>query len=643
MVNADKRKERRWRATGLTVHREIYQQARNKVTDIVHNAKSVFYSTKILACETAKQLFNVTTNLLGKVVKSPLPTLYELKDLPGKFLEFFNRKIELIREKLDSITCISPVADKVYDGPPLNSFSPVTEDYVKKLVLKCAPKSCELDALPTHLLIQCIDEILPQLTHVINSSLLSGQVPDIFKSAIVRPLIKKVSLDKNTLKNYRPVSNLSFISKLLEKVVLDQLLAYLSENNLLNSHQSAYRQGHSCETALLKIVNDLQCRLDDGQVSLLALLDLSAAFDTIDHNTLFARLETSFGFRGKVLEWISSYLTGRTQTVCVNGIFSDSSPLKYGVPQGSVLGPVLFVLYASPVSEVIGDHAMSHESFADDTQLHQSASIAEVDTLITRTQDCIADLKDWMTTNKLQLNDDKTELMFITPTRLTNHPSLPSSITINDSIVSVSSSVRSLGVVLDQNLSFEKQVSNICKIAYLELRRISSIRHLLTTDATKTLICAFVLSRLDYCNSLLAGVPKYLVDRLQRIQNNAARLVCRASKFDHVSPLLHSLHWLSVSNRISYKISSITYSSLYDNGPAYLSNLLTTYTPTRQLRSSDDNRRLVVPRCRTLQGEKSFSFQAPSKWNDLPLRLRHSESYPSFKANLKTYLFTSSQ
>ena len=141
----------------------------------------------------------------------------------------------------------------------MNSFSPVTEDYVKKLVLKCAPKSCELDALPTHLLIQCIDEILPQLTHVINSSLLSGQVPDIFKSAIVRPLIKKVSLDKNTLKNYRPVSNLSFISKLLEKVVLDQLLAYLSENNLLNSHQSAYRQGHSCETALLKIVNDLQC------------------------------------------------------------------------------------------------------------------------------------------------------------------------------------------------------------------------------------------------------------------------------------------------------------------------------------------------------------------------------------------------
>ena len=189
---------------------------------------------------------------------------------------------------------------------------------------------------------------------------------------------------------------------------MDQILSHLSKNNLMNPNQSAYRQGHSCETALLKIVNDLLCGLDDGKVSLLALLDLSAAFDTIDHDTLFRRLDTSFGFRDKALHWIISYLSGRTQTVCVDNSFSDSTPLKYGVPQGSVLGPVLFVLYASPVSEVIGDHAMSHESFADDTQLHQSASIAEVDSLIARTQVCIVDLKDWMTTNKLQLNDDKT-------------------------------------------------------------------------------------------------------------------------------------------------------------------------------------------------------------------------------------------
>ena len=137
----------------------------------------------------------------------------------------------------------------------------------------------------------------------------------------------------------------------------------------------------------MRIVNDLLCGLDDGQVSLLTLLDLSAAFDTIDHATLFSRLETSYGFRDSALDWIISYLTGRTQKVCINNIYSDCSSLKYGVPQGSVLGPVLFVLYASPVSEVIGRHSISHGVFADDTQLHQSAPIDEVDSLVSRTQD----------------------------------------------------------------------------------------------------------------------------------------------------------------------------------------------------------------------------------------------------------------
>ena len=366
------------------------------------------------------------------------------------------------------------------------------------------------------------------------------------------------------------------------------------------------------------------------------MLDLSAAFDTIDHRILFSRLQTSFGVKDTVLDWIMSYLTGRTQTVSIQDRHSDRSLLRYGVPQGSVLGPVLFVLYASPVSDVISRHSMSHESFADDTQLYQSAPIAEIDSLISRTQDCILDLKEWMTTNKLQLNDDKTELMFVTKSTLLP---LPSTISVNDCPVSVSTSVRSLGVILDQSLSFENQFSNICKTAYLELRRISAVRHLLSTEATKTLICAFVLSRIDYCNSLFAGLPKYMTERLQRIQNHAARVIYRAKKYDHVSPLLHSLHWLSVSNRISYKISCLTFSSLFDAGPSYLSDLLQIYTPSRQLRSSADNRTLKTTRFQTSAGVRSFSFQAPTTWNKLPFSLRHSDSISSFKSKLKTHLF----
>ncbi|KAK7108062.1 hypothetical protein V1264_015864 [Littorina saxatilis] len=567
--------------------------------------------------------------------------MFSVHELPQKFADFFTAKIALIREKLDSaVVPPSPVADRMYCGPALQRFEPVTSEFVKKVCLGASPKTCELDPIPSSLLCDCIDDLLPYLTHVINDSLTSGSFPDEFKPAIVRPLIKKPSLDKNSLKNFRPVSNLSFLSKITEKIVLSQLLTHLEQNHLLNTHQSAYRKNHSTETALLKIVNDILLSFDENQVSILTLLDLSSAFDTIDHEILLHRLRHSFGVHDLALSWVRSYLTNRTQTVCVNGIKSQPSALQYGVPQGSVLGPILFVLYASPVSDVISRHALSHESFADDTQLHQSAPLAEVDDLVSRTQDCIADLSDWMSLNKLQLNSDKTEVMLACPKKFLNHPSLPASLTVNELPISFSPSVRSLGVTLDPTLSFQKHISNICKSAYLELRKISSVRHYLTADATKTLVCSLVLSKIDYCNSLLAGLPKYLLDRLQRIQNNAARLVFKSSKYEHATPLLHSLHWLPITKRIEYKLSSLSFAVVSGSAPEYLSELLNLYTPSRQLRSAADTRLFRLPTVQTKTcGERSFAYQAPVTWNRLPLPLRHTDSLTTFKTNLKTHLF----
>lgn len=271
----------------------------------------------------------------------------------------------------------------------------------------------------------CLDILLPHITTIINDSLSTGVFPLEYKSAIVRPLLKKNSLDPNCLKNYRPVSNLSFLSKLLEKIVLSQLLEHLNENNLLDPHQSAYRAGHCTETALLKVANDLLSALDKKHVSVLSLLDLSAAFDTIDHDILFSRLQTSFGISHSVLEWFISYLTDRTQKVCVNGLYSSTAPLTFGVPQGSVLGPVLFIMYTKPISAVIHEHSISHESFADDTQLNTSGSVSDLPDIIKSTQKCISDLKSWMIDNKLQLNDEKTEILLVVPPSLKNDPSLP--------------------------------------------------------------------------------------------------------------------------------------------------------------------------------------------------------------------------
>ncbi|WP_419588267.1 RNA-directed DNA polymerase, partial [Thiolapillus sp.] len=190
------------------------------------------------------------------------------------------------------------------------------------------------------------------------------------------------SLDQDDLKNYRPVSNLSFLSKVAEKLVLSQLSEYLNANQLFSPVQSAYRPNHSTETALVKIVNDLLLALDDGKVSVLTLLDLSAAFDTIDHNILLHRLEHAFGITGTALSWIRSYLSDRDQTVVVNGLKSEPFRLLYGVPQGSVLGPVLFVFYTKPFDDIFDIHSVCHHLFADDTQMQNSSSLDQLDTTI---------------------------------------------------------------------------------------------------------------------------------------------------------------------------------------------------------------------------------------------------------------------
>ena len=235
--------------------------------------------------------------------------------------------------------------------------------------------------------------------------------------------------------------------------------------------------------------------------------------------------------------------------------------------------------------------------------------------------------------------------MIILSNRMSVNSPLPSVIHIGDADVPFVSSVKNLGVTLDSNLSMSQHISNTSKAAYIQIRHISSIRHLLTTQATQTLICSLVLSCLDYCSSLLSGCPQYLLDKLPKVQNAAARLVCKAKKSYHIHPILETLHCLPVTHRIRYKISTICFNSISGTAPQYLSDLLQPYTPARQLRSASDTRTFAPPppppprvNTKTL-GERSFSYAGPSVWNNLLQTLRYSDSAFSFKAAFKTHMF----
>ena len=636
---AQSRAERRADKTGLTVDRQIHNAAKHKVSKLVQSARTSYRKKQIEESTNSRQIFDVCGKLCARIKDVTLPTLYSITTLPNMFCQYFIQKVADLRKHLDLSNITSYANDNVQTAFAFESFDPISEDELRKLILSSKPTTCPLDPIPTPLLFECLDILLPSIHAIINKSLVSGSVPSIFKSAIVRPLLKKSSLDPNNLKNYRPVSNHPFLSKILEKVVLKQLFSYLNSNHLVPTSQSAYRSFHCTETALLKVTSDILSSLDSSDFSVLTLLDLSAAFDTIDHGILLSRLYSLYGISGSALDWFSSYLSDRKLSVLVNDIYSDSASLSFGVPQGSVLGPVLFILYTKPLSTLLNSHSLSHQSFADDTQLYSSSSPDQLSSTLETVQDCVLDVKQWMTDNKLKLNDDKTEAILFRK-KSTDSSVLPKSIKICNSDISFSDSARNLGFIVSSDMSLDKHVSQVCRSAYFEIHRISTIRKFLTVQITNILVCAYVISKLDYCNSIFANCPQYILEKLQKVQNAAVRLVFRAKKQDHVTPLMKKLHWLPIEQRIKYKLASHCFNFFNNSAPSYFSNLLSVYTPTRTLRSSSDTRLLCIPKVNSVSyGERSFAYAAPSLWNSLPKPIRHCTTLQSFKRSLKTYLF----
>ena len=250
---------------------------------------------------------------------------------------------------------------------------------------------------------------------IINTSLLCADFTAELKRAFVTPRIKKLILDYEIFKNYRPVSNLSFVSKLIERIVCVQLVDQLNGNDLYEIFQSAYRQLHSTKTVLLRVQNDIAVDSEGGAI--LVLLELSAAFDTTDHQKLLDLLDYSFGISVDALRWFKSYFQDRTQTVQIGSSTSEPVTLKCGVPQGSLLGPILFTIYTNPLGNITRNHSLDFHLYADATQLYISFKPCDSisrQTAISQVKACIKDITTWMINNLLKRNDEKTELIIIT-------------------------------------------------------------------------------------------------------------------------------------------------------------------------------------------------------------------------------------
>ena len=357
-----RRYEGLWRSTGLHIYLDMYKSQRQLVLKLIRQAKRVHFAAKINEhSSNPKQLFTVIDHLLHPRHNTP-------KELAESFSSYFISKIAKIRTELDAHNHAAKVSYTPVEPCPgptlLNGFVPVSISDILRLIDKSAPKSCGLDPLPTSVVKDHAVTLAPVITNIVNLSLTSGEVPRELKRALVTPLLKKPNLDTNVLKHYRPVSNLHYVSKILEKILAMQLSHHLHENNPLEPHQSAYHTAHSTETALVRVSNDILRATDNKQSVFLVLLDMSSAFDTIDHSILLSMLNQRYAIGGTALKRFGSYLSDRTQQVRILGESSEPQPLDLGVPQGSVLGSILFTLYSVPLAEIARRHNLSVELYA---------------------------------------------------------------------------------------------------------------------------------------------------------------------------------------------------------------------------------------------------------------------------------------
>ncbi|XP_068690995.1 uncharacterized protein [Montipora foliosa] len=277
--------------------------------------------------------------------------------------------------------------------------------------------------------------------------------------------------------------------------------------------------------------------------------------------------------------------------------------------------------------------------YADDTQIYIALNAKERSTVLQRLEKCAADIKSWSVENFLILNDSKTEILHVFSNFSRNLPSTPE-VKVGNSMILPQGQVKDLGVFFDKHMNLKSHISSICSSASFALHNIGKIRKHLDQATTKRLVHGFVSSRLDNCNSLLFGLPLYQIERLQRIQNTAARVVTLSSIKEHVTPILNDLHWLPIHNRIKFKILLLTYKVLNGFAPTYLSELIQAYKNQRNLHSNNQYL-LRVPKSRTTTfGDRAFSVCAPKLWKNLPSDVKSSPSIDIFKKKLKTYLFS---
>lgn len=612
-----------------------YKEVRNQTNNDIKQTKRNYFTKNL---EIHKGNPRKTWGLINELSsrKCSFQSISEIKvqdkivNSSQEMAEAFNEYFTSIGPSLSKEIPPTNVKPESYLKPTDKTFSlkaPSVTAVVKLLLEINVRKATGLDGIPCKLLKLAASIVGPSLSGIFKCSIETTIFPNEWKLAKVSPVFKKGS--KDDLNNYRPISVTSVVSKIFERLVYNQFYEYLSANQLLASCQSGFRSLHSTLTALLEATNDWSINIDNGLLNGVLFIDLKKAFDTIDHEILLRKL-VSYGVDQKSVSWFHSYLNSRAQKCQVNGTLSNASVLRCGVPQGSIIGPLLFLIYINDLPNCLS--SASAKMFADDTNISSAAeSLSELEPMINHE---LMNLAVWLKANRLSLNIAKTEFMII-GSRQKLHAEGDSVIQayIDSKPVKRVDHTKSLGLIIDDRLSWGVHIDEyLCKKVASAIGALKRVRPFVTQAVAVQIYKALILPYFDYCSAVWDGLSNRLADKVQKLQNRAARVILRASYDTRSSDLRNRLRWDSLCVRRIKLKAILMFKSIHGLAPSYLQNLFSARHTNYHLRNSEQ--RLTLPRPRTDYCKRSFSYSGAKIWNELPVYVRLSTSLAQFKRKI---------
>ena len=609
-----------------------YNQYKNSVTRELRTTKKRYYNNLFQLSngnirETWKNIKTLTNkkqnrNLIDKIIYDNAEAT-----TPANIANAFNDHFATVATKLDSSiprTNTSPAS--FLDPPRMHSFyaPPTTATEVSSIISNFKTKGCHLQSIPVYIFKYLKNLVAPTIAYLFNRTLTEGIFPECLKLARIVPIYK--SDNKQDVSNYRPISTLPVLAKIFEKLMHSRLTRYIDHNNLITKHQFGFQTGLNTNDAILEFLDNAYHSLDKKKFLLAIYLDFSKAFDTVNHNILLLKLD-NFGIRGNCLNWIKSYLTNRRHYVSISNASSNINTINSGVPQGSILGPLLFLLYINDFHKA--SNILNFVHFADDTTVFHSHS--NINVLTRTTNNELKTIDTWLRANRLSLNFTKTNFMLIS----NKHPQRPPKIKLRTRSIKETKVVKFLAVLIDKRLSFTDHVKHITSKISRNTGVLRRVSFLVPKPVLRKMYYGIIYPYLTYGINAWGKSSISNVNIIKRAQKRVVKMI--SDNHGNMS----ELKILKYENIYNYFASLKMYRILNCNTHLYFNNLLTNNLINHSYGTRmRENNQFNIPYFRTSSRHRSFWYQGIKAWNSIPNSIRSSDSYVKFKRKLKNHLIT---